>query len=70
MKKKYKDAVVETLKEFNQLEYIKQFNKENYKHYHIKINLKDKAIIDHLEKQPSKNGYLINLIKKDIERGK
>lgn len=27
---------------FNQAEYIKQFNKENYKHYHIKVNLKIK----------------------------
>lgn len=54
---------------FNQLEYINEFNKKNYKNYHIKINLKDKAIIDHLEKQKSKNGYIINLIKKDM-RGK
>lgn len=41
MKKNYKDTVVETLKEFNQLEYIKQYDKENYKHYHIKVNVKD-----------------------------
>ena len=53
---------------FNQAEYIADFNKKNYKHYHIKVNLKDKAIIEHLEKQSNKNGYIINLIKNDIKR--
>lgn len=53
-------------KEFNQLDYIKQFNKENYKHYHIKVNLKDKEVIDKLDGVGSKNGYIIDLIKKDI----
>lgn len=53
---------------FNQAEYIADFNKKNYRHYHIKVNLKDKAIIDHLEKQSNKNGYIINLIENDIKR--
>lgn len=57
-------------KEFNQLEYISKFNKENYKHYHIKVNLKDKEVIDKLNSVDSKNGYIIDLIKKDIKSKK
>ena len=67
MKKNYKDTVIETLSEFNQLDYIKDFTKKNYKHYHIAINVKDKDIIDKLESVDSKNGYIINLIRKDIK---
>lgn len=52
---------------FNQQDYIAGFNKMNYKHYHIKVNLKDKAIIEHLDKQTSKNRYIVDLIKKDME---
>ena len=51
----------------NKYKYIAKFNKENYKHYHIKVNLKDKDVIDKLDSQPSKNGYIIDLIKKDIK---
>ena len=51
----------------NNLEYIARFNKENYKDYHLKVNLKDKEIIDKLESVQSKNGYIINLIRKDIK---
>lgn len=52
---------------FNQAEYIADFNKKNYKHYHIKVNLKDKDVIEHLEKQNNKNGYIVDLIKKDMK---
>ena len=57
-------------KEFNQYEYIKQFDKENYKHYHIKVNLKDKDIIEKLDKVGSKNKYILDLIRKDISKKK
>ena len=52
----------------NNLEYIARFNKENYKDYHLKVNLKDKEIIDKLESVPSKNGYIINLIREDLKK--
>lgn len=52
----------------NNLEYIAKFNKENYKDYHLKVNLKDKEIIDKLESVKSKNGYIINLIREDIKK--
>ena len=66
MSKKYQEAVLDTLKEFNQLEYIKQFNKENYKHYHLKVNLKDRDVIKRLDEVKNKNGYILELIRKDI----
>lgn len=70
MKKKFQEAVVETLKEFNQLEYIKDYDKNNYKHYHIKVRLDDVEVIKKLEEVESKNGYIIDLIKKDIKKNK
>ena len=57
-------------KEFNQTEYIKQYEKENYKHYHIKVRLDDKEVINKLNEVESKNGYIIDLIKKDIKKNK
>ena len=54
---------------FNQLEYIKEFNKRTYKHYHLQINRVEKEVIEHLDKQPSKNGYIIKLIKNDMKKG-
>lgn len=55
---------------FDQMKYINEFNKLNYKHYHIKVNLKDQDVIEQIEKQSSKNGYIVNLIKEDIRRNK
>lgn len=49
-----------------QYEYIAKFNRDNYKHYHIKVNLKDKDVIEKLDSVPSKNGYITDLIRKDI----
>lgn len=54
----------------NNLEYISKFNKENYKHYHIKVNLKDKEVIQKLDEVSSKNGYIVGLIKQDISNKK
>lgn len=54
------------MEKFNQLEYISKFNKDNYKHYHIKVNKKDTKVIEQIEKQKSKNGYIIELIRKDL----
>ena len=70
MKKNYKETVIDTLKEFNQLEYIKQYDKENYKHYHIKVRCDEKEVIEKLNTVESKNGYILDLIKKDIARNK
>lgn len=52
---------------FNQSEYIKEYTKENYKHYHLMVNKKDEDVINKIEEQKSKNKYLIDLVRKDIE---
>ena len=49
-------------------EYKAKFDRENYRHYHLKISNKQKEVIKHLEKQENKNGYIIELIRKDMER--
>ena len=48
-------------------EYKYKFDRENYRHIHLKISNKEKKVIKHLEKQQNKNGYLIELIRKDME---
>lgn len=74
MANKYQEAVKKVItkygdgEEFNQAEYIKQFTKENYKHYHIMINKSKEDVIELLENQPSKNAYIISLIEKDLKR--
>lgn len=55
---------------FDQLDYISKFTKQNYKHYHLAVSLKDQDVIEQIEKQESKNGYIVNLIKEDIKRNK
>ncbi len=53
---------------FNQDAYVKKFTKENYKHYHLMVNKKNTKVINQLEKQESKNAYIISLIEKDIKK--
>ena len=60
------DAFNETLKEFDQIEYIKDYNKETYRRYSLMIRKDNTAVIEKLESQPSKNAYIISLIEKDI----
>lgn len=53
---------------FNQNEYIKQFNKKNYKNIAIRINKKETDLISWLDKQPSKNAYILELIRNDMKK--
>lgn len=46
--------------------YNRQFSKDNYKHYHLKVNIKETDVIEQLNKHTNKNRYIINLIKHDI----
>lgn len=55
---------------FNQIEYIKDFNKVTYKSYAIRIRKDNHNLISWLEKQPSKNAYIIDLIEKDMNQNK
>lgn len=51
----------------SQLKATKKYEKKTYKQILLKIR-KDSNIIEWLEKQPSKNGYILELIKKDMEK--
>ncbi|MDD7306074.1 MAG: hypothetical protein PUG67_05755 [Peptoniphilaceae bacterium] len=43
-------------------------NKNRYKRYEVTVNIeKDPDIYEYLEKKENKSGYLLDLIKKDIE---
>lgn len=49
-----------------------KYNKENYKVVNFKLHkTNDKDIMEHLEAQPNKQGYIKELIRRDIkEKGK
>lgn len=50
-----------------QLKATQKYEKKTYKQILLKIR-KDSNIIEWLEKQPSKNGYIINLIMDDMKK--
>lgn len=47
-----------------------KYDKENTKNINLRLNIKtDKDILDHLETvEPSKMGYIKNLIRKDMNK--
>ena len=48
-----------------------EFNKQNIKVYRMDLNIRtDADIIEHLDKQQSKQGYIKQLIRQDIAREK
>lgn len=51
----------------SQLKATKKYEKKTYKQILLKIR-KDSNIIEWLEKQPSKNGYITNLIMEDMKK--
>lgn len=53
---------------FDPIAYISDFSKKNYKHYHIVVNLKDTDVIEQIEKQESKNKYIVDLIRADLNK--
>jgi len=55
-------------KEFNQMEYINKYNKQTYKKYTIMIRKDNEAVINHLEKQANKTGYILKLIEEDMKK--
>lgn len=50
-----------------QLKATKKFEKKTYKQILLKIR-KDSNVIEWLDTQPSKNGYIINLITEDMKK--
>ena len=51
----------------SQLKATKKYEKKTYKQILLKIR-KDSNIIEWLDKQPSKNGYIINLVMDDMKK--
>ncbi len=51
----------------NPTEYKNIHAKANYKHIHLKIPKHMTEVIEKLENTKNVNGYIIDLIKKDIE---
>ena len=55
---------------FDQIEYIKEFNKANYRKYEFRVRKDNTDLIYWLDKQPSKTAYIIDLIEKDMNKSK
>lgn len=56
-------------KTFDKIAYNRKYNHTNYLSFKLQINKKkDKDVITKLNNVPSKTKYIIELIKKDIER--
>lgn len=55
---------------FNQIDYIKEFNKKTYKRYIVQIRNERVDLINWIDQHPSKNAYIIDLIEKDMNQNK
>lgn len=54
---------------FDQAKYVDRYQKENIQRVAVKLNrVHDADILEHLEKQPNKQGYIKALIRADIEK--
>ncbi|MCM1259891.1 MAG: nucleotidyltransferase domain-containing protein [Prevotella sp.] len=54
--------------EFNQTEYISNFNKDNYKMYQFRVKKSDVNIINYLDDIENRNSYIISLISENMNR--
>ena len=54
----------------NKTEYKNEHAKVNYNHYHLKVPKHLEEVITELERQKNKNGYILELIEKDIAEKK
>ena len=54
--------------DFDKLKYIQEFDKKKYKKILVRIPYDDVDIINKLDQVKSKNGYILELIKKDIKK--
>ena len=53
----------------NQIEYISNYNKQNYKMYQFRVKKSDTALIDKLDNVENRNAYLTSLVLNDIKPG-
>ena len=52
-----------------QIEYISNYNKQNYKMYQFRVKKSDTVLIDKLDNVDNRNAYLTNLVLNDIKPG-
>lgn len=53
----------------SRLEYNNTYNRTNYKSFSMRLNINEEAdLIDWLKSQDSTKEYLVNLIRKDMEK--
>ena len=52
---------------YNIVEYISNYNKENYKSYQFRVKKSDIDLIEKLDNIENRNAYLISLILNDIK---
>ena len=45
-----------------------KYDSKTYRIYRFRVRKDDKDVIDKLESVPSKNGYVLELIRKDIKK--
>lgn len=53
---------------FDQLEYIKDYDKQKYKKILVRIPYDEIDILNKLDQVKSKNGYILDLLKQDIKK--
>ena len=53
----------------NQLDYISNYNKENYKMYQFRVKKSNSDLIEKLDSIPNRNAYITNLVMNDINPG-
>ena len=53
----------------NQIEYISNYNKQNYKMYQFRVKKSETALIDKMDNVENRNAYLTSLVLNDIKPG-
>lgn len=54
---------------FDRNKYMKQYNRDNIVSILLKFNKKTEAdVLEQIEKQPNRQGYIKDLIRRDMER--
>lgn len=58
------------MSEFDQAKYVYEYQRTKTRQVALQLNkVHDADILEHLEKQPNKQGYIKALIRADIEKG-
>lgn len=50
----------------NRIEYIDEYNKENYKMFPFRVRVDNVKVMEKLNSVPSRNAYILDLIEKDL----